>query len=72
MIGIATGEEYIALEFSPIFASDKMKWAKVVIKTRLVNKTGEYGFAFTSRKEICIYWGLEMHFRNPLKFFRKC
>ena len=72
MIGIVTGEEYIAFEFRPIFASQKMKWAKIVINTKLGKANGEYGIAFTTRWELCIFNGLEMHFRNPFNFFRRC
>jgi hypothetical protein len=72
MIGIVTGGGYVAFEFRPIFASDKMKWAKIVIKTKLVDSVGEYGIAFTTRKEICVFWGHEMHFRDPFNLFKKC
>ena len=72
MIGIVTGEEYIAFEFRPIFASNKMKWAKLVINTKILDGNGEYGIAFTSRFEVCVFWGNEMSFRNPFKLFKKC
>ena len=63
MIGIVCGEDWVAFEFMPIFASDKFKWAKVVINKKVKSKYwGEWGFAFAKNYELCLYKGNEMSF----------
>lgn len=71
MIGLVSSEDYTALEFRPIFASNKMQWAKIVINKPLPEKYwGEWGLAFTKQKRICIFKGLEMTFKN-IPFFNR-
>lgn len=66
MIGIVGNDDWTAIEFRPFFASDKMKWATLVIEKGLLPDKwqGEWGFAFKSWNKIVVYKGLEMHFVN--------
>ena len=69
MIGFVVGESYIALEFRPIFASEKMKWASLVLKKRMPSKYwGEWGYALSRQGEICVFKGQEMYFKETYGF----
>lgn len=69
MIGIVGNDDWTAIEFRPIFASKKMRWAALVINKGLLpdKYQGEWGFAFRKWNEIVVYKGLEMHFVKPFK-----
>ena len=72
MIGIVCGEDWTAIEFRPVFASDKMKWAAIVINKPVPDKYwGEWGFAFRKWNEIVVYSGLEMSFKKPFGFIKR-
>jgi len=63
MIGIVAGEQYTAIEFMPIFASQFMSWAYISFKTPLPEKYwGEWGFAVTKRFGVCLFSGYEMRY----------
>jgi hypothetical protein len=72
MIGFVCGEDWTAFEFRPIFASNKMKWAAIVINKPVPDKYwGEWGFAFTRRGDICVFKGNEMRYKRPLNWIKR-
>ena len=70
MIGLFAGEDFTAIEFRPLAASEFMSWAAIVIRKPLPEKCwGEWGVAL-SRHSIWGYKKNETRFLTYPKWLR--
>lgn len=65
MIGLISGEDWLAIELSPKYAKKCPKWLRVVLPLTLPPKFwGEWGVSFSGLRCLVVHKGHEQNFHR--------